>query len=100
MPLSFLEHCRRVDSERATVLQNLKRGLYASLPQFSVYPHRIAEQQVTRAADKYRGRKGRHVAVYRRDERVLHIVPGGVILRGRLAEPVRETRTLSTNSLV
>ena len=69
-------------------LEHLQYGLHARLPHFSMHPHCIAEQQITRAARQDGRRKSVQVAVHRREERILQVVPGGVILSGRLTDPL------------
>src|SRR5258708_11115939 len=66
---------RRVDVAQILgmrlAFEDLQHGLDAGLAQLAMHPHRIAEQEVARAGCEDRGRAAAHVAVARRQERLL-----------------------------
>src|SRR5438874_537740 len=58
----------------------------AEVAQLAMDSHRVAQQQIARARGQDRRRKAAHVAVDRRDQRVLEVVPFGVERRRGVAE--------------
>src|SRR5215207_3344671 len=69
-------------------LVDLQRGFDPGLPQLAMDPHRVRQKEVARAARQDGGREARHVAVDRREQRVLHVLAVGVDLGARVAEAV------------
>ena len=62
--------------------------------------HGVAEQQVARAAGQDRRREAVHVAIDRRQQRILEVVAVGVDTVPASQKPSRDTSTLSSLALV
>src|ERR1700722_19991759 len=67
---------------------DLKRGFDPRPSQLAMHANRVAQQQVTGAGGQYGGGKTVHVAIHRRDERILQVVPMRVDHCGRIAKSV------------
>src|ERR1700733_14870574 len=48
--------------------------VYAGLPQLTVNPHPVAQQQIAGPGRQDRWREAAHISVYRREQRILEIV--------------------------
>lgn len=83
---------RRVVAEIVGVglaFEHLQGGFDTGLSQFAVNTDRIAQQQVARTAGQDRWREPFHVAVNRRQHRVLEVEAIGINLGAGIAEPIR-----------
>ena len=53
-----------------------------------MHPHRVRQEQIPRACRQNGRRKPVHVAIYRRQQRILQVVPIGIQQRRRVQEPI------------
>ena len=69
-------------------LEHLKIGLDSRAAQFAMDANRVAQQEVARASGQDGRREPMHVAVDRRDQRILEVVSAGVNDGRRIAESI------------
>ena len=67
---------------------DLQRRIDAGLAQLAVNAHGVAQQEIARAAGEDRRRKAFHVAINRRQQRILQVMAVGIDLGGGIAKAI------------